>query len=87
MYFYGTLCIPSHLWNCFHTSARGVCAYVCVCVSETQDSWESKPIPFSLLGRNALVCDRNWISEGGDCPKREQMLSHSSPVEMLATHF
>lgn len=39
------------------------------CVSETQGSWESKPISLSLLGGNTLVCDRNWISEGGDCPK------------------
>ena len=30
-----------------------------VYVSETQDSWESKPILFSLIGGNALVCLRN----------------------------
>ena len=71
------------LWHTMHSITfmelfsfkckRGVCVCVCVCarvcVSETQDSWESKPISFSLPGRNALVCDRNWISESGDCPK------------------
>lgn len=38
-----------------------------VCMSETQDSWES--VSFSLPGGNSLVYVRNLISEGGRYPK------------------
>lgn len=53
-----------------------------VCTSETQDSWESTPISFNLLGRNSLEYIRNQISEGGDYSKWKQVLLHSSHVEI-----